>query len=198
MPGNLSWSDTFNAMIVPDTISYKLPRGVRIDDAPSKLIIEGFGTLPMQRTRVSVHNNQLFHMVDETERQPLRASVTTLNMPTLQAPQAGPSNRARNAPLNEAHGPVLGIGVGQPERDTPLYTVGRMLLFGLSLAAVAVGSMLVGTASSALGATLLVCGTLGALIALMSNPYHLVGPVPAAEAARAARANQADLQDALA
>ncbi len=197
MPAKLSWSDTLNCIVVPDTISYKLPKGVSIDRAPNQIEIDGFGTLPMQRTRVSVHNNELFHMVDDTVRNPLRAQVVSANTPAPLAPHAASARQALPQAPAVPLGPALGIGAGNADRDTPLYTLGRMLLFGMSVAAVAVGSCLIG-ASPIVAACLLAGGTIGMLITLAGNPYHIIGPVPAAEAARAARVAEADFQDALA
>lgn len=108
MPSKLSWSDTFAAAVVPDTISYILPTDKSYDAAPSQIVIDGYATLVMQRTRVSVHGNEQLNLVDNKVRQPMYVAPTA---PQPASPQNAPAP-AIGAVERKPTSPLLGVLFG--------------------------------------------------------------------------------------
>lgn len=167
---HLSWSDTFMRMVKPDTITYTLPPNVKPESAPSELVIDGFGTLELQRTRVSVHQGRALQMVDTTKRAPLHAAVQ----------QPMPAAGGGYLPASTALAPAMGVGSGDQHLDTPLFTAQQMTRFGAWMGLVLVGGLSVASGvAPLLGAVAFCVGTVGMACVKNNSAYHIFdGEVP--------------------
>jgi hypothetical protein len=161
MLNKMSWTDTFARLVISDSMYYKLPTNIRSNDAPSHIIVDGFGIMTLERMCSSVHTGQMMRLIhpDDKNRTPMHASVLT---------QCGKEQTSIHASI-----PKLAAGSGNPGVDKDLYSQGQLLAFGAAslLIGLGVGFPVV---APLIGLSYLIAGISWCGIILINSGYHIV------------------------